>query len=347
MKIKHYLQYSVKIPALLLGILIVCSTVGIILGFKRCKRHYVFHEILHPVRDGYQRIPSLTYIFKSPPEEITDYVAQLRENGIVHIKKFLTDEELIVMKNDFEGFVNYIKTDKANVDDAGAGFTEDFFSKKENAYYSTNPFKYSEQLIKSCSSKKLTSIINHYFRADTYIYRAGAARILPIDSTGYGSFQWHHDAWGKSVNVMFLLSDVEEGDQAMTYILGSQKLHHSFEKFMHSRLSLDYCKERMANIKIFTCRGKAGDIFIFDTNGVHSGNRTAGKERDTFIVSYSTDKSHVWRFAFDHSQAVQHTINGYNPFGRVIEACKKDPKAPLFPEICSWVDGVIQVNKWI
>jgi len=344
---KKYLLYPVQIPVLFLSMLVLCAGVGVILGFKRCKRHFVFHEILHPIRDAYQRTPSLSYILKSSPEEIADYVTQLNKNGIVHIKSFLTAEEFAEMKNDFEGFVGHIQANAANVDDEGAGFTEDFFSKKENAYYSTNPFKYSKQLVKSCCNKKLTSIINHYFKADTYIYRAGAARILPIDSTGYGSFQWHHDAWGKSVNVMFLLSDVGDGDQAMTYVMGSHNIRHSFEKFMRSRLSLDYCKERMTTTPIFTCKGKAGDLFIFDTNGVHSGNRTAGRARDTFIISYSTGKNHIWRFPFDHAKAIQYTENGYNPFAKVIAECKKDPKAPMFPEIRSWVDGVLQINTWI
>jgi len=352
MKISKILLYPTKIPILFLSILVLLAAIGGILGFKRCQRHFVFHEILHPIRDNYQRVPAISYLFKSTPQDLEPYVKELNEHGIVRIQQFLSPTELAAMQQEFAGFVSFIQTQTNNVDDEGAGFTEDYFSQKEQAFCSTNPFKHSQQLINSCCSNKLTSIINHYFKADTYIYRAGGLRILPIAKTGFGSFQWHHDAWGKSVNVMFLLSDVEEGDQYMTYITGSHTIRHSFEKFMHSRLTLEYAQEHMQKkieeSNIFKCTGKAGDIFVFDTNGVHSGNRTSGKARDTFIVSYSTDKSHVWKLKFDeHKVPGALQANNYNPFNRMLECRRNNPDGSIFPEFKSWVDTVINISSWV
>jgi len=347
MNVKKYLLYPVNIPILFLSILVVCAGIGVILGFKRCKRHFVFHELLHPVRDAYQRIPSYKYLFAQTPKDVSHEVDQLNKHGIVHIKNFFAPDQLARIQAEFEQFIQVIQKQPDTIDDNGAGFTEDFFSKKEQAYYTTNPFKYSRELVDSCCNTKLTGIVNHYLQSNGYIYRAGGARILPKPDTGFGSFQWHHDAWGKSLNVMFVLSDIGDGDQAMTYVMGSHKLRHSFEKFMRSRLTLDYCKERMDKTEIFTCKAKAGDIFIFDTNGVHSGNRTPGKARDTFIVSYSTDKTHIWNFSLPGEYVKQYASQENNPFARVIEQQKNNQNGPLFPEISSWVDGVIQVNRWI
>lgn len=81
--------YPIQIPALWLAGLLFCAIVGVILGAKRCRRHFVYHEILHPIRERYQRLPSPKYLFKKSPQEISQYIAQLREQGIIHIPNFL------------------------------------------------------------------------------------------------------------------------------------------------------------------------------------------------------------------------------------------------------------------
>jgi len=349
MKLKQLFLYRINIPSFLLIIMMTFSALGVLFTVRKFKSSFIIHRLIHPIRQRYIRLPSVAYLTKNPPENVAGYVREFEQKGLVRLPNFLSNDQLVALKADFGKFITYIDEHAKDVVDKGDGFTQDYFDKTDSRYCSSNPFKYSSLLVSLCCNEKLVDIVNHYFKADAHINFGVATRLISGGTPGLGSYQWHHDAWGKKVHIMFLLTDVGEGDQYMTYVKGSHTLYHDFEKFEKSRLSLDYCKEKnMKDIEVIKCLGKAGDVFIFDPNGVHSGNRTTGNDRDTFVISYTTDHSYVWRQ--DVPQEGLKTValpENKNPFRQILAAKEKHSKDGLFPHLKSWVGSLPALTSWV
>jgi len=348
MNLKNIVFAKVAVSRLTLALLVTFAFLGAFIIYKRFRYGFLGYEILHALRVNYQRLPASSYILKKPPVEVKAYLDQLNENGIVKISNIIDVQDLAQLQNDFNSMIKYIDEHAKDVCDKGDGFTEDYFDRTENFYCSSNPLKYSTRLAALSCDPKILGIINHYLQGDAHINFVSAARILSGgDKHGLGSYQWHHDAWGKKLHVMFLLTDVGEGDQYMTYVVGSHKVQHSLDKFMHSRLTYEYAKSQMKQVNIFKCMGKAGDIFIFDPNAVHSGNRTNGADRDTFIVSYTRDRTYIWNLDIP-KDVLAYNSGGYsNPYREIVALKNQNPPQKLFPKIKCWDQGLTAVNLWI
>src|SRR6185295_5649697 len=117
--------------------------------------------------------------------------------------------------------------------------TDEYVDPEACIYASNEPFAISRALLEVCLKPVLTSLIDHYLGKQAYITQGVAFRLEPNPKTGFGSFQWHHDAWGKRINMMIILTEVGEGDQYMTYAKGSHRLRHSFDKYVDSRVNPD------------------------------------------------------------------------------------------------------------
>jgi len=120
-------------------------------------------------------------------------------------------------------------------------------------------------------------------------------RYLPAESNDRDMFGWHHDMEEQRMKMMVLLTDVGETDQYMSYVTGSHRLFHPFEMFSQNHCSLEYCRERLEELELFHTTGMAGDVFLFDSNGAHRGNRrTPAAVRDVFFIEYCANQTHVW-----------------------------------------------------
>ena len=137
----------------------------------------------------------------------------------------------------------------------------------------------------------------YYWGKPIILFGTGGGRILPqkVDKD-YDSYQWHHDAGRKLLRVMILLSDVPDDGQRMDYLLGSHKIF---------RYKLDNSRRKKEEVEgkgtVMKCSGKAGSIVIFDTNGIHRGNRNLGPERDTWRYSYKADGA----LSIEHSEPLK------------------------------------------
>jgi len=174
---------------------------------------------------------------------------------------------------------------------------------------------------------------------------APVIRIAPNPSTGFGSFQWHHDAWGKRINMMIVLTEVGEGDQHMTYAKGSHQLRHSYDKYANSRFSHEEFAERCGRMEILNCYAKPGDIYIFDSNGIHSGNRTNGRPRDTFIIEYSRLSHTIWAHRIPPEFLQGFSEKQLEPLSWMLRQDRS--KRSLAPAVNSWVGQLLRVDKWL
>ena len=303
-------------------------------------------ESLHSFRGWYQRKPSIKYLFsRSLSGELQKYVDALNEDGIVKMEGYISEKSLIQIQEDFAKMIPEIERKTKDLVVEVDGYVEESYKPKVKTISTNNPFKYSSELARICINTKFNNIINTYLRKYAYVHQAVGNRILPCILGKVGSYQWHHDQWGKRVNMMILLSDVGEGDQYTTYVKGSHKLKHSYQDYINSRLDVDYCKAKMDRVDIYEAKGKAGDVILFDPNGLHSGNRTLGNTRDTFIVNYTSDKSYVWGMRLPEEFVSNHNKNELKPFWRVLE--RNSSKADLIPEYRSWAESLPHLSSWI
>ena len=114
--------------------------------------------------------------------------------------------------------------------------------------------------------------------------QAGGYRLLSTAPFEHGGWRWHHDAVHKQVKVMILLSDVPDGGQRMDYLPGTHKIWRPKTAYEKTRFRPEDMQQYGKPIQ---CLGQAGTVVIFDTNGLHRGNRSTGPERDIWYYSYT------------------------------------------------------------
>lgn len=328
---------------------------------QQCDTHgkkafdYASEELLTQIRYAYQHFPREQAVKKMLPTRnfaLSDYyLQQLEEKGIVKIPRFINTKQLTQLRSDFATFIENITTNNLV---KTVGFTtshgnkkqlrDDYYQDNAKVFISHNPFRFSPLLTSLCCSKKLTDIINNYFGEKSYIRQGVALRYLPLNKHATCTDQWHHDGTGKAINVMMLLTDIGEGDQYMTYVERSHTIRHDYNHFFGRNMffssSPAYAEKQLGEkVRIYKAQGKAGDIFVFNSNGTHSANRTLGAIRDVFIVVYHTDTSSMWNFTLPKEALPK---KGYHPFEK-----NKPHAKQLYPVIDNWRDSLQHPELWL
>ena len=146
---------------------------------------------------------------------------------------------------------------------------------------------------------------------------------------------------------MLLLTDVEESDQSMSYACETHALRHPYEMFFDNSCPLAYCREALArDPEIFQATGRAGDLFLFDSNGAHRGNRRSDAAvRDAFFVEYTTDPSDLWGgdLPRDFLTAHPQTAALFSPMSEVEKAWER-PRIRTTP---TWVENLPYPERWL
>ncbi len=97
----------------------------------------------------------------------------------------------------------------------------------------------------------------------------------------------------------------------------------------------------------FTASGLAGDVFFFDSNGAHRGNRRElAQIRDIFQAEYSADKSNFWGGDIAESAMEGLPSEATKPFEHILTAPKKwdlhvRRRRP------NWVETPPSVETWL
>jgi len=230
----------------------------------------------------------------------------LKNNGIVLLKNFLNNERLQAVKCNYDLSMNkilhnsfsHIKITPKNHYGINVPYLEDEYLGDTRHLHTRNILKFNKIFLELVCSDLLLDIATQYFQKKVFINQIDSYRLLPFESHKYSSFQWHHDGLGKKLNMMILLTDVNQNGQKMTYLKGSHLKHRSFKECFHSRVSDTEINEILNKNKfnqIVECTGKAGDVFIFDANGFHSGNRNNSAIRDTIVIQFTAGR-YLWSF---------------------------------------------------
>ncbi|HYD49671.1 MAG TPA: phytanoyl-CoA dioxygenase family protein [Terriglobales bacterium] len=308
---------------------------------------YTTVETLHAVRQQYRRFRKSTATRPTSPQ-VEAMATELARNGIVKVSGWVEPQELATMKQEFEQFARNLE-DKLGRGEARYRHydEEEHYWPNDRAYVCNNAFKYSRQLIRWCCRPSLIELSNHYLGRRAMISRGVAMRYLPSAPTDHDMFGWHHDIEDQRLKIMILLTDVGEQDQAMTYVLGSHRLLHPYEMFFRNTCSLEYCRAHLPSLEIFRTTGTAGDVFLFDSNGAHRGNRReAGEVRDVFMVEYASDRCDLWGGDISTAAFDGLRLDAGNPFEPMMSVPKKWNGAHTrsYP---AWIEQLPLVESWL
>ena len=320
-----------------------------ILGRRPLGLAFTDHATLHAVRQRYQRFRRRSLQNSQPDSsQVREWLADLSRHGVIRVSGLVNSAELAQLRHDFSRFLDNLNGKLAS----GSGayqhyFEEEHFWEADQAYISNNAFKYSPELVRLCCKEPILQLVKYYMGRNAHISRGVAMRYLPVATRANDMFGWHHDLEDKRLKMMILLTDVDEGDQCMSYVMGSQRLFHPLDMFRNNSCSLDYCRHHLSDIRIFDTLGKAGDIFLFDPNGAHRGNRRPDASiRDAFFVEYTTDMSNLWGTDLDPATFDGLDIQEQNPFVPLMKADKKWQRRTT-RDAPSWIENLERVESWL
>ncbi len=310
-------------------------------------------ETLHTIRQHYQRF-KLEDGPSDAPAESRRWAADLERDGIVRARGLISPEELSNLRDELATFADRMARRVARGKKVFKRYDqEEHFRAKDQAFTTNNAFKYSPRFARFCCNPKLLATVNLYLGKPAFIQRSIAMRYLPSPPLEEAQFGWHHDMEEKRFKTMVLLTDVGEDDQCMSYVLGSHKLFHPYAMFFKNQCSLDYRRDNLGQpgetgeLDIFNASGQAGDVFFFDTNGAHRGNRRElAQIRDVFQAEYSADKSNFWGANIAEPALQGLPSEATKPFEHILTSPKKwdlhvRRRQP------NWVETLPKVETWI
>lgn len=192
----------------------------------------------------------------------------LRREGIVLLPEYFGADQLNRFRAAFEAAI-----------DGREGRNQDSF-------YNDSIMHLNPAFLDAALDEYLLQIIGDYYQKKFGLGRADAMRLLPTQVGRTGSFQWHHDARGRQVHMMVLISDVSQEGQSMTYLRQSHSRYYShYRGISQTRFDKDLEGKDIAEQIVYVA-GRAGTVALFDANGLHSGNRNDVESRDTLTFCY-------------------------------------------------------------
>lgn len=219
---------------------------------------------------------------------------ELRREGIILLPQYFGGEQLARFQAAFEAAV------------AGRPGTN------QDSFYNDSVMQLDPAFLDAALDPFLLQIVGDYYQKQFGLGRADAMRLLPSAAGRTGSFQWHHDARGRQVHLMVLMSDVSREGQAMTYLRRSHSRYYShYRGIAKTRFDKDLEGQDIAD-RIVWVAGTAGTVALFDANGLHSGNRNDVEGRDTLTFCYVS-----WRH-FRKIQARKEHVNALSDARREV-----------------------------
>ncbi len=255
-------------------------------GASALSVHCADLALLHRVRQHHRRLP-----WPGQARGDGDLLAALGRDGIVGVAGHLGEDRLGVLRAEFARFIDRLDRLRARGGGAKRHYDEELHDwPGDAARISNNALAEGTALATLACDPLLVDTARGYFGKPVCLNRALAMRYLPDAGSGRDMFRWHHDMEDRMVKVMILLTDVDEGDQYMTYVAGSHQQFRPLREFadnaVHGEVDAD---------AVVRATGRAGDLYLFDPNGTHSANRRAdGRQRDVFVLEYRCDAMGVY-----------------------------------------------------
>jgi len=275
-----------------------------LLQINRSRNQTGFHQFLPTTLDNlayldyryiYER-PSNTYrkrlsrLVSNP--NFQEHTKQLIEEGVLILSSYFSNNVVKEMSEDFNKICASKLPEAKGLTHIDGAIGESYLSA-------------SKALSLAVVDPYLTALASYYWGKPIKLAYARGYRTEPIFPEEYRAFQWHHDLKRKQIKVMILLTDVPSNGQRMDYIPGTHRIWHKFKSQKDTVFSKDQALEYGDPIP---CSGSAGTVIIFDTNGLHRGNRNLGPRRDQYTVNYTGGKS-IFPLPGLHPEVIQ-TLNG-------------------------------------
>ena len=328
------------------------------------------------VRERRIRMPSLPFLLspgrkKARTAEQRALVQQIRRDGIVKIPDLVKPEWLADMQAGMERMVEVADARQAEVaalaDDPDryeaakvatrrASYTTEhgscYYDDDYEFYACHDPFYFSTGLARFAVSDELMPIINSYYRKQGLLARGILHRLQPkLRPRGLYGFVWHHDGWGRKVNAMILLTEIGDGDQHMAYKKGTHRAYRGFRRFDPATFSDEEVARDFAGHETFRCTGNPGDVFVFDSNGLHSAVATEGRVRDTCVFMFYGDGTFNFRQTIPDELLAGARPSDLHPLREILRRnAIRDRRHDnsLFPlRGRSWPKSLGQVGEWL
>jgi hypothetical protein len=276
--------------------------------------------------------------------------AELDARGVAVVPGLAGPELLARLRAEFAAFIASLEAKLAEGRGLLAHYDEEeHFWAHDRAYICNNAFRYSPALVELTCHPLLMQAAELYIGRRPHIQRGGAMRYLPLPTVDNDMFGWHHDMEDKRFKIQVLLTDVPDGGrgQNMSYVLGSHRPFHPYAMFTGNACTLDYCREQVGSAEVFECTGKAGDVFIFDSNGAHRGNRRdTAPVRDVFMVEYTADESYIWGGDIDPAVLARQPAEGRAALELMTRATPAWDK-PIVRTLPMWAELLPNVASWV
>ncbi|WP_235300159.1 phytanoyl-CoA dioxygenase family protein [Synechococcus sp. GFB01] len=169
------------------------------------------------------------------------------------------------------------------------------FQRDLNIYRSHDPLMFSPTYAQFLLLPALTAIAESYLGRG-WLYQAMiATRTESSAPTREGFAQWHHDARGRKLNALLLLTDVPANGPATIVLAGSHHLLYSRARRVHNFFSdeeVELLQQRFG-WRERVCHGRAGSLIFFDSQALHLGRRSPHR-RNVFQVNCMNKRGHLW-----------------------------------------------------
>ncbi len=223
--------------------------------------------------------PSYTpsFLTNGENEEAQKHLDTLNRDGIVVLPGYFKGEQLAKLQKLFDATVSG-KPAKGVVD----------------AYREENGCGAGVPILEAALDDMLLQIIGSYYGKEFGLGRGDVTRLMPTPPQRSESYQWHHDTRGRQIHGMILLNDVTPAGQRMSYLKGSHNVYYDrFRGESHgSRFENDIATQGSIKGDIIELAGPAGTVGLFDSNGLHSGNRNDKEKRDCLLFCYVSHPRH-------------------------------------------------------
>lgn len=306
-------------------------------------------EILHGIRQRYRRAqvrPDDPAASEFGPTGAS-WLDLLRRDGIVRIPGLVPESMLASLRREFESVVAEIDRGRERGDTIKQGYDEEqHWWPDDLAYVGNNAFRHAPTLTRFFCDARLTALASSYYGRRAFVTRGVAMRYLPLAERRNHMFGWHHDLEDRRIKALVLLTDLPEHGQVMRYLKGSHRLLHSYRMFFRNNVDFEACTRALEKPEVVDSVGRAGDVFFFDSNGIHRGfRRLDAPVRDAFFVEYGVDRSNVWGGDPEVGVIRDATGGGDGPFGELLHAPPKWSR-PMTRRFPSWIENLHAVDAW-
>lgn len=308
---------------------------------------------LHRIRQEYQRLPVPPYdVATAPSAEASSYAKQLERDGILKVSGLVDTQQLTQMQADFDRFVRKLKRARLFFRNRFSHYDqEEYWQPQHRAYVTNDALACSAGLLALCCNPIVVETANHYLRKTSHIKRTYGMRYLPSQPLDSNQFGWHHDMEDRQLKLMIILTDIGEADQYMAYVRGSHNTYHPYSRFLKNALDFEYCQTYLDEIDIIKTTGQAGDIFFFDSNGMHRGIRSKGRVRDALFVEFTADRNrnNLWGTAMSRDLFQLGSNATYHPLKELLGATPKWERArdQAPRKRPSWAESLENPSTWV